>query len=508
MRRLFHPAYDWVYVCYDSRNPFDGLVGGPLREARPPPIFVHLLNQTTTNMFHSSLSALSRLSLPVLAALSFTFTACNKDLEEARPTAPPAAAANSNARTGGMSNINMLLKTAPTPALLAELGTFGTVTDVLPEINAVILKAQADKLTAIRQLAYVQQAAADGQMKITPVETAAAPHFAGGVNTWDLDAINVTDQGQGRVVAADGTGVFVGVLDTGLLDNWRQYFSPERVATQYAKSFNGDVGTISEQPNKWEHDQNGHGTHVASTILGYNYNGVAVNGVAPKATIIPVKVLNQNGLGSASGIARGILYFAQLKMGPLKNVPLVVNMSVGGPDFDGVMQAAVNYAISKGVVLVASAGNEGAAGMLYPAAYTPVISVGSVTWNKQAQVPDWWFASDVAEPTDVNDFRPSSYSSRALPGQDLDVTAPGNRIYGPYQTNSGPVGYAVMSGTSMASPHVAGIVALMAQRNPGLGQHQVESLLENAAVDVAPAGKDNATGAGFITADKALGLVQ
>jgi subtilisin family serine protease len=65
-----------------------------------------------------------------------------------------------------------------------------------------------------------------------------------------------------------------------------------------------------------------------------------------------------------------------------------------------------------------------------------------------------------------------------------------------------------MSGTSMAAPHVAGIVALMAQQNPGLQQHQVESLLESAAVDMAPAGKDIATGAGLITADKALSLVQ
>jgi subtilisin family serine protease len=460
-------------------------------------------------MFHSSFSALSRLSLPVLAALSFTFSSCNKDLEEARPAAPQAVAAQRNARTGGMLGINILLKTAPTPALLAELGTYGTVTDVLPEINAVILKAQADKLTAIRQLAYVQQAAADSEMKTTPVETLATTNFAGGINTWDLDAINVTDQGQGRVMAADGTGVFIGVLDTGLLDNWRQYFSPERIATQYAKSFGGsDMGTISEQPNKWEHDRDGHGTHVTSTILGYNFNGVAVNGVAPKATVIPVKVLNQSGIGSSSAVARGIVYFAQLKTGPLKNVPLVVNMSLGGDDFDGVIEAAVSYAISKGVILVAAAGNEGAAGMSYPAAFAPVISVGSVTWNKQAQVPNWWFASDVAEPTDVNDFRPSSYSSRALPGQDLDVTAPGNRIYGPYQTNNGAVGYAVMSGTSMAAPHVAGIVALMVQQNPGLQQHQVESLLESAAVDMAPAGKDIATGAGLITADKALSLVQ
>ena len=69
-----------------------------------------------------------------------------------------------------------------------------------------------------------------------------------------------------------------------------------------------------------------------------------------------MKVLNQNGIGSTSSVARSIVYFAQLKMGPLKNVPLVVNMSLSGEDFDGMIQAAVDYAISKGVILVAAAG--------------------------------------------------------------------------------------------------------------------------------------------------------
>ena len=77
----------------------------------------------------------------------------------------------------------------------------------------------------------------------------------------------------------------------------------------FAKSFGGGGAAsdnVSEQPNKWEHDQNSHGTHVTSTILGYSFFGSAVNGVAPMATVIPVKVLNQNGSGWSSVIARGI----------------------------------------------------------------------------------------------------------------------------------------------------------------------------------------------------------
>jgi subtilisin family serine protease len=124
--------------------------------------------------------------------------------------------------------------------------------------------------------------------------------FLNGLSTWDQDAINITDFGfNNRKVDFDGTGVYVAVLDTGLLDSWRQYFPQERIATQYAKAFGGgggENGNVSEPTNKWEHDQNSHGTHVTSTILGYSLRGTPVNGTAPMATVIPVKVLNQNGI--------------------------------------------------------------------------------------------------------------------------------------------------------------------------------------------------------------------
>ena len=140
------------------------------------------------------------------------------------------------------------------------------------------------------------------------------------------------------------------------------------------------MGNVSEQPNKWEHDQNSHGTHVTSTILGYNLRGAPVNGVAPLATVIPVKVLNQNGSGWSSVVARGITYVGDLKAGPLAEYPVVINMSLGGPSLDAMEKAAIDYAISQGVIIVASAGNEGTAGMGYPGAYAPVISVAASGW--------------------------------------------------------------------------------------------------------------------------------
>ena len=161
----------------------------------------------------------------------------------------------------------------------------------------------------------------DAERTGAPIDTVAAADFADGLSTWNLDVIEVTDFSfDNRQVDQDGTGVYVAVLDTGLLDSWRQYFPEERIAVEYAKCFGGgggDVGFVSEQPQKWQHDQSSHGTHVTSTIIGYSLYGTPVNGVAPMATIIPVKVLNQNGSGWSSVVTRGILYIANLKAGLL-----------------------------------------------------------------------------------------------------------------------------------------------------------------------------------------------
>ncbi|MHB1317877.1 MAG: S8 family serine peptidase, partial [Anaerolineae bacterium] len=192
--------------------------------------------------------------------------------------------------------INVVLKGDITDANLADLAKLGKVQDVIYAIDALTMRIKASDLAAVQALPFVAAANPDAERKGAPVDTVSAEDFADGVCTWDMDAIDVVDQGipDQRTVAFDGTGVFVAVLDTGLVDTWRMVFPQERIATEYAKSFGGgggEVGNVSEQPNKWEHDQNSHGTHVTSTILGYGMGGVAVNGVAPLVKIIPVKVL-------------------------------------------------------------------------------------------------------------------------------------------------------------------------------------------------------------------------
>ena len=422
--------------------------------------------------------------------------------------------------------INIVLNTSVSDDILADLETYGNVMDVIYQINGVRVRAKAEKLTLIQNLPYVEAAGPDAERNAPPIDTVPVEDFADGLSTWNLDAVNVTDFGfDNRQVPQDGTGVYVGVLDTGLLDSWRQYFPEERIMTEYAKSFGGGgaQGTnVSEQPNKWEHDQSSHGTHVTSIILGYSMGGVPVNGVAPNAIVIPVKVLNQNGSGWSSVIATGIIYMADLKKGPLANYPVVVNMSLSGRYLDPFEQAAIDYAIEAGVIIVASAGNRGMNGMGYPGAYEPVISVAASGFILEWQPffnSGWWYNLNVSDPTNTEYFYITDFSSRELTGQDLDVAAPGSWVVGPYQLNSGQTSYYFLGGTSQASPHVAGIVALMAQKNPNLTASEAETILEDTAIDLAPGTRyvynpdgsvavysweANATGSGLVTADAAL----
>lgn len=424
--------------------------------------------------------------------------------------------------------INVVLNTSMTPAILSDLGRFGRVLDTIQAIDAVHMRAREGDLDTIRALPYVVAANPDAERRGSPVDTVSAEDFLNGRSTWDQDAIDVTDFGAGRTIGFDGSGVYVAVLDTGLLDSWRQYFPQERVAAQLAKAFSGggqDQGRVSDTPNVWEHDQNSHGTHVTSTVLGYSFRGAPINGAAPKARVIPVKVLGQSGFGWSSVVARGIVYIADLKTsGALGSAPVVINMSLGGPSLDAAEQAAIDYAIGNGVIVVAAAGNEGTEGMSYPGAYAPVISAAASGWIGEWANGNrsWWNNRDVPDPTVQADFYITDFSSRQKTGQDLDVAAPGSWVVGPFQTQSGRTSYFFLGGTSMAAPHVAGIAALMLQKNPALGQAAVEAGLESSAIPL-PAGcrtvaqpsgppqeicwGADATGAGLATASAALAAI-
>jgi subtilisin family serine protease len=424
---------------------------------------------------------------------------------------------------GRLAGVNVLLRSPVSQDLLVQLETFGRVREVIPEIKGVTMLARESDIPAIAGLPFVASASLDQPRSATPILSQAVTDFSDGLNTWNLDAVNVTDfPTESRVVDEDGTGVYVAVLDTGLLRTWPTYFPADRIATTYARCFGGgggNMGFVSTQPNKWEEDQDAHGTHVTSSIIGYSYFGVVgFNGVAPRATIIPVKVLNQNGSGWSSVIARGIVYVADLKSEELAGSPVVINMSLGGPRLDPMEEAAIDYAIGQGVIIVAAAGNHGTRGMDYPGAYEPVISAAASGWTSEWTTPDWWYNLDVADPTNADDFYIEDFSGRAKAGQDLDVAAPGSWVVGPYQTN-GQLSYYFLGGTSMATPHVSGIVALMAQKDLELTASQAETILETTAVALPAGCRDvtdpsgavyqfcwgsDANGAGLAQADTAL----
>jgi subtilisin family serine protease len=395
---------------------------------------------------------------------------------------------------GQMIGINVLLNQPPTNSILQDLGAHGQVLDVLPQINGLTMRAQASELSTIQSLPYVAGANQDEEGDLLS-----------GANHWSLDAVNVTDFATTppRVVGYDGDGVYIAVIDSGLPFNWRAYFPEDRIAVDLARSFGGgggERGTVSSQPETWERDTLGHGIAVTSVILGFRYTLTdpplppIFDGVAPEATVIPVKILGERSHYLGSVLARAILYVADLKVsGTLGSAPVVINLSLGGPGDDVVLVGpAIDYAIANGVVVVAAAGNEANAGMRFPGRYAPVISAGATGWVGEIPPNDpthiQWLLNDVAEGDPSQHFIAPD-SAWELPGQDLDVLAPGFvvPVVGPLGGGGiGLVDYNFSFGTSFASPHVAGIAALMLQKNPGLTASQIEAILENTAFPLPP----------------------
>jgi serine protease len=217
-------------------------------------------------------------------------------------------------------------------------------------------------------------------------------------------------------------------------------------------------------------DDNGHGTHVAGIAAAVTDNGTGVAGVSWGAQIMPVKVLNAGAGGTFDDVAQGIIW-------AVDNGAQVINLSLGGTTNSPVLQSAIAYAYSQGVVVVAAAGNSNSA-VLYPAAYDPVIAVAA---------------------SDASDNR-AGFSNY---GPEVDVTAPGVNI------NSTALGggYENRSGTSMAAAFVTGEVALLLSINDGLTPDEVAYIVESTALDIGAPGVDDFTGHGLIQVDAALASV-
>lgn len=215
-------------------------------------------------------------------------------------------------------------------------------------------------------------------------------------------------------------------------------------------------------------DEFGHGTAVASIAAAATDNALGLAGVSWKTTILPVRVLDASGSGSYSTLIDGILFAADCGA-------RVINLSLAGTSTSDALQAAIDYAWSKGALVVAAAGNSGSTAIAYPAACRNVIAVSA---------------------TDASDQRPS-WSSY---GNWIDVTAPGVSL--PIATLDGS--YTTGSGTSFSAPVVSGVAALMAAANPSLSNVTLSDLLLTSTDDVGPAGFDSASGYGRVNASRAV----
>lgn len=470
-----------------------------------------------------------RRSLAVLATLALMFSAL------ALPTATGAAPGGTGYLIGSAAPLSA--------AEVDQLRAAGAaVKYVYKNFGGAAATIPNGKVEAVRSLPFVMGINEDPLRQLDSITVEAAPSVAAlgaplPVTPYWLDLIDAE-----KNTTYDGTGVWVAVLDGGMFPKWRDFFKPESILAEYGRAFEG-ASVIGSQ--NWESGSDPHGMAVAGTIVGHWFrDGVKEGGwgegyvtgsagtywhrgVAEGARIIPIQVCIPIGcFGSAINAA--VDYVTSLKLAN-PSQPIVINESLGGAGLDPVEKAAIDAAIQAGVVIVASAGNSGNAGMGFPGAYEPVISTAAGGWIDQwTSLPSKsWYLGNPDE--SIDEVFVADFSSRQLPGQYLDVTSTGRFMLLPYpcvnlykdgqvveRTNhkmcaskadaanpsAAPFQYLFMSGTSFSAPTVAGIVALMLDKNPALsnadatfgtignpaswGPGSLEQLLEGSATPIAP----------------------
>ncbi|MDP2661509.1 MAG: S8 family serine peptidase, partial [Dehalococcoidia bacterium] len=293
---------------------------------------------------------------------------------------------------------------------------------------------------------------------------------------WNLNKINAPSAWD---ITMGSSNIIVAVVDTGMDTSHPD--RPQNLirGADYIADPTGAT-LVSSDPQ-------GHGTHVSGIVAARTNNGIGVAGVAPGVSLMAVRVLDASGSGDTDTTAKGIIY-------AVDHGARVINLSLSGFDSSFVEEEAVNYAYSKGVMIVAAAGNCFALGTsgcpteanptMYPAALPHVVAVAA---------------------TDSSDNH-AFYSEE---GSYVDLAAPGGGSYTDaiWSTCIGSV-YCQKAGTSMASPHVAGVAALVWSVNPSLTPDQVESIMRQSAVDLGSAGRDDVFGYGRVDAYQAVVATQ
>ncbi|MEW9701626.1 S8 family peptidase [Paenibacillus sp. SI8] len=274
---------------------------------------------------------------------------------------------------------------------------------------------------------------------------------------WNLPLIETV---QGWQLNRGAKDVVVAVVDTGV-----DLQHPD-LQGQLLPGYNVISGTDTPQ------DDVGHGTHVTGVIAALVNNNLGVAGMTWYNKVLPVKVLDQTGAGSTYSVAQGIIWAAD-------HGAKVMNLSLGNYADSGFLHDAIKYAYDKDVALIAASGNDNTERPGFPAAYPEVFAVA-------------------ATDAENNKAPFSNY------GDYIDVAAPGVSIASTYPGNQ----YAALSGTSMASPHVTALAALIRSTNPALKNTEVYEIMRQSAQDLGSPGRDVYFGFGLIDVVKAVQLAQ
>jgi len=408
----------------------------------------------------------------------------------------------------------MLVKTkvALTPDVVTAIAGQGIkVSFVWPEIRAMAIVASPAKVSSLVENPLVELVEPDFEAGVTndpsggpngtaslpvtvPLSTSSTP-----ILTWNQDMANTAGSFE------TGAGVTVAVVDAGLPQNWPAFLPENSVDVEHAAGFGAEGKGDYHSAQRAIRGVGGHiglfphGLAVSSIIVGFPSEFGPVAGAAPGAKILPIRVLNQFNFGWFSWFTAGILHVANLKASGAIPSPMVINFSIQAHGSSQILADAIDYAISQGVLFVTIAGNFNPDDTVsFPGRLAECITAGAVGWKSEGLPPAAWFFGDVPE-NDASQVYVASFSGREpgyLPASSLiDVVAPGSFVFGEWLFGPGfsegrEVAFDAVDnfifGTSFAAPHVAGIVARMLEKDPGLTQGQAEAALRSTALPISP----------------------
>ncbi len=393
--------------------------------------------------------SLSKLFFIILGNLLLTLTAISLSLAQEPPTAAPFIP----------GEIIVKFKPGAAPSILQATTSQTVETSFCGGLFSSQVEPGQEAATIAELLKHDEVEFATYNRPIQALRTPDDPQYSW---QWGLNNIGGSDISalQAWDITTGSDAVIIAVLDSGI--DLTHPDLKDKIVDGYNFILPGDPAD----------DDYGHGTHVSGIAAASANNRVGIAGVSWGARVMPIKVLDEKGSGSSYNLAKGICY-------AIDHGAKIINMSVGQrgsrwPCNMPEMELAFQYVKTHDALLVMAAGNDGQDGVNCPAAYDEVLSVGSTN------------SSDLL----------SSFSNY---GDRLDIVAPGSDIY-----STIPGGYSYKSGTSMATPHVSGLAALIWSLDPSLSSAEVRQIIESTANDLGEAGWDGRYGWGRINAYHAL----